>query len=92
VIEPTDEMVNQARAAYRTSQAPDAEGQMRDVVAAVLAIVERDMRVCPRPAAHMEAERTGEWPPSTAGDPDCQDCYDIAHDELDEREACEVHL
>jgi hypothetical protein len=22
---------------------------------------------------------------------DCQDCYDIAHDELDERQACDEH-
>ena len=44
MIEVTDEMVEQARAAHRTSQEPDAAGQMRDVVAAVLAIVERDQK------------------------------------------------
>lgn len=38
-IEPTDEMIEAARSAYRTSQAPDAAGQMRDVVSAVLALV-----------------------------------------------------
>ena len=47
MIKPTDEMVEAARSAYRTSQAPDAEGQMRDVAAAVLAIVERDYEIEP---------------------------------------------
>ena len=47
ILEPTAEMVERAREVYRTSQAPDAEGQMRDVVAAVLAIIERDNEVRP---------------------------------------------
>lgn len=46
MIEPTDEMVQAAQAATCGQEADEC---MRDALAAVLAIVERDYRVEPRP-------------------------------------------